>query len=403
VSLDAIRRGRPRTSIGETGKVSEPKTLKNGASQVSARVRLPNGELVRVTGAGRTPTEAKAVLKSNVKHLLATWDAVQLSPNMLVRDLGRSWLAEFDGSDRSTQTKSRYASTLAGVIDREMGSKTVREVTNASLRKFVKALSKEHLAEARTARVVLRAVFAHGAENAICQASVFNFDGLELAVPKKPARALTAVELIELRRLIEADRVRQAAGKGPNRTKMHDDLADVLSLIFATSLRISEVLAIKRERIDFETGTLHVKEKIEYALGKGGYRVGPVKTTSTERYIELPDWALDILRTRLESALPDGFAFTTRKKKALSQNNVRRTLRQALAGTELGEWFTPHAARKTVASAVFAELGAEVAAAVLGHGDGGKLILSTYGERKTLAPNVTHITDRFAPEVRTGT
>ena len=363
--------------------------------QVSATLRLPNGDTRRITGSGASPTDARKSLDANAKRMLATWGAVVLSPTMTVRELGESWLTEFRKSDRAIQTIQRYEATLRGAVDREFGSLTIQELTNGKLRTAINDLKVEHLAEARNFRVVIRAVLAHGAEHDICSPALFNLDNLNLPVPVRKARAITGEELIELRALIDADS--NAERPGPHSGKAHDDLEDVLSLIFATSLRLSEVLGITHDSVNFETGTLLVKSKIEYALG-AGYRVGPVKTKATERTIELPAFALEILTRRF--AENGGFAFATRNGTPLSQNNVRRTLRRALAGHELGTWFTPHQARKAVASAVYAELGAAVAAAVLGHGDGGTLVRTTYGEKIPLAPNVTRITQRFIPPTR---
>lgn len=79
----------------------------------------------------------------------------------------------------------------------------------------------------------------------------------------------------------------------------------------------------------------------------------------------------------------------------ISQNNLRLVLRRAIADTEFEGWFTSHTARKTNLTAVNDPHGAEIASRVAGRSDGGKLIRSTYGERRPLAPNVTSITERF--------
>jgi integrase len=153
-----------------------------------------------------------------------------------------------------------------------------------------------------------------------------------------------------------------------------------MELILATSLRISEVLAIHRDSIDREAGNplLVVETKVEYAKGVG-YRLGKVKSDATARGIELPAFALEILRRRFADGRE--FAFTARGGKLLSQNNLRRTLREVTGDSDLEGWLTPHSGRKTVATAVNDELGSAVAAKVLGHADD-RLIKSTYGARR---------------------
>jgi integrase len=127
-----------------------------------------------------------------------------------------------------------------------------------------------------------------------------------------------------------------------------------------------------------------------------GYREGKTKTEATLRTIPLPQFAVKILRER-RARYGLGLLFQSRLKGGgpISQNNLRLILRRAIAGSEFDGWFTPHTARKTNLTAVNDVHGAEVASKVAGHSDGGKLIRSTYGERRPLAPNVTAITERF--------
>jgi integrase len=158
------------------------------------------------------------------------------------------------------------------------------------------------------------------------------------------------------------------------------------------------VLAITFDQVDFVEGTVHIDRRVNYVKG-GGLQFGPVKSTSTERTIQLPTFALDILKRR--HALGYSTAFTGARGGLLSQNNIRRTLREVTVDTEFEKWLTPHSGRKTVATVVNDELGSAVAGKVLGH-DGDRLIVTTYGERKTMAPSVTHITDRFAWKRPTG-
>jgi integrase len=311
---------------------------------------------------------------------------------MPMRKLAENWLVQMrEDDDRAIQTIQRYEATLKNSILPKIGELTIRELTNGRPRLLIKSLARSgRVSDARIARTVIRRVLAHGVENSVGSADTFNFDGLTLSVPHKVSRAITTGELRELWQLIDTDRAK--VRPGPRSTKAHDDLEDALLIVFATSLRISEVLAITADRVDFKTGVLKIEAKIEYKLG-AGYREGPVKTKSTARDIPLPTYALEILEQRLAYG---GMAFATSRGKPLSQNNLRRTLRACLEEHELGTWFSFHQARKAVASVVFDALGAEVAALVLGHGDGGNLIRSTYGARNPVAPNVTHLTERFA-------
>lgn len=389
-------RGRPKLGIGKMGKASKPVKLKSGGVQVSASLRLANGTTRRVSGSGLSPVDARKDLEANAAEVMSSWTATRISPETTISELGALWFSWFSARDRAVQTLQRYEASLVGTIRRDLGSLALGELTNGQIRAFVRAIADAgHVSEARNSRVVIRHVLAFAVENGFDRPELLNFDGFELPVPIKKARAITDDELSRLRALIEAHRDRDRPG--PRSTKTHDDLLDMLDLSLATSLRISEVLAIKGAHLDLTATeqTLSVVDKIEYAKGEG-YREGPTKTEATVRVIPLPPFAVDIARARYER-YGDGLLFRSSRQAGgpISQNNLRNTLRTVIRGTEFHGWFTPHTARKSNLSAVNDVHGAEVAAAVAGHTDGGKLIRSTYGERRPLAPNVTDITQRF--------
>jgi len=387
-------RGRPRTAPGEYGVISKTTTLASGELSVSATLRLPDGGTARITGTASTATAARRDLAANAALIVAGWSAQALNSRTTFRELGILWLADYRTKGSAVQSVQRYESSLNGAVDRALGALTLGELNNGLLRRTVRAIAEAgHVAEARTCRVVIRGVLGYAVEQGAVSPQLINFDGFRLPAPRKKARAIQLPELENLRELIAAHRDRDRSG--PKSTKAHDDLADCMDLILATSLRISEILAISRHNVvlDAERPVVTVETKVEYAKGIG-YRLGPVKTDATSRGIELPNFAVEILRRRFSDGRE--FAFVARGGGLLSQNNIRRTLREVTGDSDLSGWLTPHSGRKTVATAVNDELGSAVAAEVLGHTND-SLIKSTYGERKPVSPNVTSITDRFAP------
>ncbi|GAA1226581.1 site-specific integrase [Rhodoglobus aureus] len=388
-------RGRPRTAPGEFGVISKPRSLACGALSVSATLRLPDGTTVRITGTAATATAARRDLASNAELVLAGWNVQTLTARTTFAELGAIWLSYYRTKGRAPQTVQRYESTLNGTVARALGSLTLGELDNGLLRRTVRAVAESgRIAEARACRVVIRAVLSYAVEQGAVPPQLINFDGFQLPTPLKKARAIKLPELENLRELITAHRDRDRPG--PQSTKAHDDLMDCMDLILGTSLRISEVLAVHRDSIDLdaEHPTLIVDRKVEYVKGTG-YRLGALKTDATARGIELPEFAVAILRRRFADGRE--FAFVARGGGLLSQNNIRRTLREVTGGSDLSGWLTPHSGRKTVATAVNNELGSSIAAEVLGQSDD-RLIKSTYGERRPVAPNVTAITERFAPK-----
>lgn len=187
---------------------------------------------------------------------------------------------------------------------------------------------------------------------------------------------------------------------GPRSTKAHDDLLDFVNLALATSLRISEVLAFTTSTVDLdhlESPRVYVEEKIEYARG-AGYDFGNVKTESTERVIIIPEFAVAIIRSRLPNVGRAGLIFHSSGGGPLSQNNVRRTLRDCVKGSKF-DWVTPHALRKTIVTVVDSALGSKIASEVAGHSSEVLINNNIYSERRVVAPDVRFLADQFAPVV----
>jgi integrase len=315
-------------------------------------------------------------------------------------DLATEWLA-FKRRTLAVQSIQRYEATAFGSVGKKIGSLSISELNNPMLRRVIRTLLYEdHASEARTARVVIKGVLAYGAERGICSPELFNFSGMIIPVPKKLAIALSPEEVEEVRRLIRVHRDTERSG--PRTTKAHDDLLDFVNLALATSLRISEVLAFTTSTVDLdhsESPRVYVEEKIEYTKG-AGYDLGMVKTESTERVIIIPEFAVTIIRRRLADVGRAGLIFHTSGGGPLSQNNVRRTLRECVKGSKF-EWVTPHVLRKTVITVVDNARGSKIASEVAGHSSEVLINNNTYSERRVVAPDVRYLTDQFAPVVIT--
>lgn len=105
--------------------------------------------------------------------------------------------------------------------------------------------------------------------------------------------------------------------------------------------------------------------------GRGTRRQDHPKTDASVRRIPVPEFAAEVLRRRLEMLDPDRddqTVFVSRSGSPLSPYNVRRTFRDFLKLAELADtgislrWY-----RRTGATVIARGLGAEAAAAFLGH------------------------------------
>jgi integrase len=143
-------------------------------------------------------------------------------------------------------------------------------------------------------------------------------------------------------------------------------LAPIAELAVYTAMREGELLALKWEHVDFEGMSLAVRSTVAWITGEG-FVVGPPKTDSGERRIDLPECAIDLLqRIRTEQK-------ALRLKKGLAWNKlglvfphhehggyrhettVNRVVRKIVAKLCLSENFTFHCFRHTAVALLIKE------------------------------------------------
>jgi integrase len=178
------------------------------------------------------------------------------------------------------------------------------------------------------------------------------------------------------------------------------DLLDVVDVMLATGLRISEVLALRWGDVDLgDQPTLTVSGTLVYLKKKGLLRQPHTKTSSGFRILSLPAFAVEVLLRRSVEAIPTetNAVFPSAKGTWKWPNNYRRTLRAALKEIEGDGQISPHVFRKSVATLIDAEATLEAAAAVLGH-SGTAVTAKHYVKKATAAPDMSEILDRFGRE-----
>jgi integrase len=112
-------------------------------------------------------------------------------------------------------------------------------------------------------------------------------DTARLSVKAKMHRTLTLEEVWDLRAKIAADQ------------KAIDwDLVDLVDMMLATGLRIGETAAITWPSLDLEAGTVEVRGTVIRITGKGLIIKLKPKSKAGWRIIELPSWAVAMLKRR---------------------------------------------------------------------------------------------------------
>jgi integrase len=262
------------------------------------------------------------------------------------------------------QTKSRYVQSAHGAICRAFPEVTVTELTVSMVESFITGLANaDHISEARNCRVVLRAMMRMAVANNAITLNPVTVADIRLPVSMKAARALSMEELAMLRNLVASYRT----GPGTRGPKQSPDLKDALNTMLGTGLRISEVLALRVDDIEFveDAATLRVGGTIIYKEGLGAIRQDSPKNNKS-RLITIAPWVRLILHERAARSQSGLLWETHRTAKAYQQQNLLRDLRTIVAGTELA-WVTSHSLRKTAGTIIARTLGVSAATSALGH------------------------------------
>jgi integrase len=368
---------RGKNANGE-GSVYRAKVKRNGVEKVrwEAVRSLPDGRRVKRTGA--TQAEAKARLDQALAELDAA-SSRRLGPNPTVATLIDYYLDNVAASRSIAPTTRDTYRKMADAVVAIAGTWSVRELQKPDAQQLVNELGvySEHFARGcrRVARQALNEAIDLG------YLSSNPLDRVRLPMPKdrKQRRTLT----VDQQRSLVAEAIRfqpREDGKAPSPLYRHG-LA--VALLFTAGLRVSEVLGLRWEDIDYDAETLSIRRGVVYQDNVGPV-VHPTKTRSTEGQRHLPAFLHGPLRKlrafQLEEQLAlgpyldrsgDGFVFIGTRHQLANRQAVTKELHRickaiAIETTGLGT----HSGRRTVITNLYVD-GAvtEDIAAAVGHSD----------------------------------
>ncbi|GAA2234658.1 tyrosine-type recombinase/integrase [Promicromonospora sukumoe] len=359
---------RSRIPIGTFGSIN---TTKNGPRSWTARARFrdPDGVLrpVEATSAGSETAEQE--LKIKLAHRTRIVAGVSdLHPHSPFSELVQVWLEDLDlDPDLAQGTKDLYERDMRTLVLPAFEHFVLREITISKVDRFLRTLAHQSYSRAKHAKVVLNLALgmAHRYE-AIEKNPVTGTKRL-----KRPVTQATALSLEEIQAIRAAARTwRRGDTKTPG-PKPDGQLEVIIEVMLGSSLRIGEVLALRKCDIDLTTtpATLQVSGTIVSPKGKPTYRQPHPKTRTSVRRIAIPTYTATALRDRMVDLAghePDTLVFRTRNGTPLTTNNIRRRLRDVLATAGI-TGVTPHSFRRTVATTINRAAGADLAAQLLGH------------------------------------
>jgi integrase len=336
--------------------------------------RQKNGKYavcVRVDGRARFRTLEAATLVEALRQREALQRAgrlgdLPLSPRLTFAEVAGRWLAEFEAKvtagERRDRTLDLYRSQLFRHLLPRLGRRRLALLTADDVVAVARELQADGLSPWTVKRILgaLSCVFTFALRRGYI--SAHPFDRLERDERPHPLRSdqrvLTQTELVRL------------FAACPRRYR------PLLLTGAYTGMRLSEVLGLSWDDVDFAAGVIHVRHQL--ARGRRGvppHRIPP-KTRASVREIPLLPQLAAVLRQHKRSSRFDGgldYVFATSHGTAFLHHNVsKRVLRRAATGAGLdrpGRRVRFHDLRHTFASHLIIDIRLDVVqvSRILGH------------------------------------
>jgi integrase len=334
----------------------------------------PNGKYtvcVRVDGQARFRTLEAATLVEAVRQRellqnVARIGELPLSPRLTFAEVAARWLAEFEirvaAGERRERTLDLYRSQLHRHLLPRLGRRRLALITADDVVAVTRELQAEHLSPWTVKRILaaLSCVFTFGLRRGYI--ATHPFQRLERDERPHPLRSDQRVlTQRELARLFAAC---------PRRYR------PLLLTGAYTGMRLSEVLGLSWDDVDFGAGVVHVRHQL--ARGRRGippHRIAP-KTRASVREIPLLPQLAAVLRQHKRGfpfSTSADYVFATAHGSAFLHHNVsKRVLRRAAVDAGLdrdGRRVRFHDLRHTFASHLIIDIRLDVAqvSGILGH------------------------------------
>ncbi|OZB80463.1 site-specific integrase [Microbacterium sp. 13-71-7] len=369
--------GRPRLEPGELGSVSYT-ILESGRIRARCLIRNGAGDPLHISAVGRTAAEADTALHRKAS---VAWGSLILAfePTITLRELAGYWLTEeLEPSDRKQSTKEGYESILRLAILPHLGAFPMIKITAGVCDRFLKMLRRDHAnGYALNARAVLGLLLRFARRHEAMSTNPLA-DADRIPTPATTFVDLEFEQLVGVFELMRAWRGANPGRQGGGRPNV-ELLIDVCLVMLGTSMRIGEVLALRKQDVvvDGDLTRVKVQGTISETKKYGIIRQSVPKRERQIRSIVAPRFAARVLRRRVVEYQEntEDLLFPTRRGTPRSTHNIGRLMRgfreqnaeqlEAL-GIDLAT-FSTRAFRKTAATTVFASTEIELARLLLGH------------------------------------
>ena len=367
---------RPPLPIGTSGRVRSYRTEAGWRSRTTYRDH--DGKTREIQQHGRTKAEAERRLAEAVRDRAKPAPGAELGPNTKVSTLAEAWFQELSRQPLSPSTISAYRDRLDRQILPALGSVRVRELSVGLVDRHLLTVKANHGASvAKMTKSVLSGMCGLACRYDVLDHNPCRDVGRISTKPSRPPTALTADEVRQIHKWLTEDS-----------QSVRRDLPDLVMFLAATGLRIGEALAVRWVDIDLDEGTVEVSGTV-LRLRMAGLIIKPsAKSVAGQRILELPSWAIEMLRMRRQAARPPTRLGLDQVFPAVTAGGLRdpsntlKMLRQAFRAAGF-EGVTSHQFRKTVGTLMDdAGLSARATADQLGHSKP-SMTQDTYLGRKT--------------------
>lgn len=368
--------GRPPLELGTAGRVR----IYPHGDRFRARTlyRDYDGRTRAIERTGRTRGSAQRALSAAIRDRTHTSSTQTITSRTTLDVVAEHWFAGLVEAGRSPSTLQAYRDRLDNQIIPALGHVRLGELSvNLIDRHLLGVRAVNGNAVAKQTKSVL---------SGVCGLAT-RYDALSSnpcrdvsRISTKAKRAPQSMSLEEVKALL--------AWLATDSKAQHHDLLDLVTLMVATGLRIGEVLAVTWSAVDLDEGTVAVRGTVLRVKGAGLLLKPTPKSAAGERVLQLPSWAIAMLKSRRAPLAADRQFRESQPVLASpaggglrDPSNTRRALREAFAGAGM-KGLTSHAFRKTVATLMDeAGLSARQAADQLGHAKPSMTADVYYGRR----------------------
>lgn len=347
--------GRPSLELGTAGSVRTYPTAKG--YRATTNYRDFDGKVRLMERHGATKGAATRALAAAVRDRAHVTVGAAVTPDTAVSTLAELWFSEIRSRQLSPSTLTLYRDRLDRQVLPALGQVRIRELSVGLIDRHLTMVRLKHGASiAKATRSVLSGLCGLACRHDALQTNPCRDVARISTKPRKPPESLSIEELRSLRQWLEDDELAEEY-----------DIADLVSLLTATGLRIGEALALHWQDVDLDAHTLAVHGTVLRARGEGLMIKSTTKSAAGQRILELPTWADAMLRRRRAAASGELIFPSPITGGLRDRSNVGRALRHTFARAGY-PGLTSHVFRKSVATLMSdAGLSSRAAADQLGH------------------------------------